>query len=132
MKIGELAKKTGVDVPTIRYYEQERLLAPPPRSSAGYRQYEATHLETLQFIRHCRSLDISLSEIRMLLDYRENPELACDAVNQLIALHIDQVRDRITQLQQLEEQLLALQGRCGEQRYAKDCGILESLKCSVG
>lgn len=131
MRIGELAKATGVDVPTIRFYEQEGLLAAPPRTPAGYRQYGAGHRETLQFVRHCRSLDLSLPEIRSLLNYRAHPDLACDEINQLVAVHVDQVRQRIEQLQHLEHQLLLLQARCGEYRQAEDCGILQTLNAAA-
>lgn len=131
MRIGELAKATGVDVPTIRFYEQEGLLAAPPRTEAGYRQYGAIHRETLQFVRHCRSLDLSLSEIRSLLNYRENPDLSCDEINHLVAVHIDQVQQRIAQLRQLEQQLLLLQARCSEHRQAEDCGILQTLNAAA-
>ncbi|SRR5690606_28295867 len=131
MRIGELAKTTGVDVPTIRFYEQEGILAAPPRTEAGYRQYGATHRETLQFIRHCRSLDLSLAEIRSLLNYREHPELGCDEINQLVANHIDQVQQRIAQLRLLEQQLLLLQARCCEHRQAEDCGILQTLNAAA-
>jgi len=131
MRIGELAKATGVDVQTIRFYEQEGLLAEPPRTHAGYRQYGPVHGEVLQFIRHCRSLDLSLPEIRSLLNYREQPNLVCNEVNQLVAEHVDQVRQRIAQLQKLEQQLLLLQERCGEHRQAENCGILQSLNSTV-
>lgn len=131
MQIGELAKTTSVDIPTIRFYEQEGLLPAPPRTEAGYRQYGATHREALQFIRHCRSLDLSLPEIRSLLNYREHPELACDEINQLVSSHVEQVRQRIAQLQQLEQQLLLLQARCSEHRQAEDCGILQTLNAAA-
>lgn len=131
MRIGELAKATGVDIQTIRFYEQDGLLAEPPRTPAGYRQYNEAHCETLQFIRRCRSLDLSLSEIRSLLAYRAQPNLACKEINQLVASHVDQVRTRIAQLQTLEQQLLLLQDRCGEHRHAEDCGILQSLNSVV-
>jgi Cd(II)/Pb(II)-responsive transcriptional regulator len=131
MRIGELAKTTGVDVPTIRFYEQEGLLAAPPRTEAGYRQYGAAHREALQFIRHCRSLDLSLTEIRSLLHYREHPDFACDDISRLVALHVDQVHQRINQLQQLEEQLLLLQNCCGENRQVENCGILQTLNAAT-
>lgn len=129
MRIGELAAQAGVDVQTIRYYEKEGLMAEPHRAESGYRQYRREHLETLQFIRHCRSLDISLAEVRTLLDFREHPERTCADVDRLIAKHIEQLHQRISQMQQLEQQLKVLQLRCGEQRTAAECGILQSLSC---
>lgn len=131
MRIGELAKSTGVDVPTIRFYEQSGLLAEPPRAPSGYRQYTTAHRDGLLFIRHCRSLDLSLPEIRSLLTYREHPERDCDEIDQLVAIHVEKVRQRISQLEHLEAQLLALQGRCGERRQASDCGILQTLTAAA-
>ncbi|MFT3931045.1 MAG: Cd(II)/Pb(II)-responsive transcriptional regulator [Spongiibacteraceae bacterium] len=131
MQIGELAKAASVDATTIRFYEKEGLLTAPPRTPKGYRQYGAAHRETLQFIRHCRSLDLTLPEIRCLLDYRQNPHRTCNEVNHLVASHIDQVRQRIVQLQQLELQLLKLQESCSAHRQAEQCGILQSLNSSA-
>ena len=58
MQIKELARATGVDVETIRYYEKQGLLPEPARRDNGYRDYAAEHLERLSFIRHCRALDM--------------------------------------------------------------------------
>ena len=77
MKIGELASQAGCDVQTVRFYEREGLLAEPEREASGYRRYAEPHLRRLQFIRHCRSLDIPLPEIRQLLDwFCRNSQLA--------------------------------------------------------
>ncbi|MHB1247791.1 MAG: MerR family transcriptional regulator, partial [Sulfuriferula sp.] len=60
IKIGELAKRTACQVETIRYYEREGLLSPPARSAGNFRLYGNAHVDRLHFIRHCRSLDMSL------------------------------------------------------------------------
>src|SRR5690625_3267562 len=73
IKIGELAKRTGFTVETIRYYEKEGLLPEPARSHGNYRLYGDEHIERLRFIRHCRTLDMALSEVRILLQYRDTP-----------------------------------------------------------
>ena len=77
VKIGELAKRTECPVETIRYYEREGLLPPAARSESNYRQYGDVHIERLQFIRHCRSLDMTLDEIQRLLSFRDAPEKNC-------------------------------------------------------
>ena len=71
MKIGELATATQTPVDTIRYYEREGLLPAAPRSSGNYRLYRTEHVERLGFIRHCRSLDMTLREIRVLLRFKD-------------------------------------------------------------
>jgi Cd(II)/Pb(II)-responsive transcriptional regulator len=94
-KIGQLATQTGSKVETIRYYEQQRLLPQPARSDGNYRLYGAGHVKRLQFIRHCRSLDMTLDEIRTLLDFRDTPDANCAGVNTLLDKHIGHVADRI-------------------------------------
>ena len=68
MRIGELARKAGVDVQTVRFYEREGLLDAPARTGSGYRAYGEEDLERLHFVRHCRSLDMPLAEIRRLIE----------------------------------------------------------------
>jgi Cd(II)/Pb(II)-responsive transcriptional regulator len=127
LKIGELAKHTGSQVETIRYYEREGLLPSPARSGGNYRLYGASHVERLQFIRHCRSLDMTLEEIRSLLAFRDAPEESCSAVNDLLDKHIGHVAARIKELQTLQKQLKALRGLCHSAQAVKDCEILHTL-----
>ena len=127
LKIGELAVKTGYTVEAIRYYERQGLLPAPARSAGNYRLYRGAHLERLRFIRHCRSLDMALDEIRSLLTFRDHPEQSCGAVNALLDRHIVEVAERIAQLRDLEQQLLGLRGLCTDVQAAKDCAILQCL-----
>lgn len=132
LRIGELAKSTGSPVETIRYYEREGLLPPPARSEGNYRLYGATHVERLKFIRHCRSLDMTLVEIRELLAFRDAPDESCGEVNALLDKHIGHVADRITELQGLEIQLRSLRHLCQHAQAIKDCGILHGLNSAEG
>jgi Cd(II)/Pb(II)-responsive transcriptional regulator len=127
MQIGALAKRTGCQVETIRYYEREGLLAEPERSEGNYRLYNDEHVERLIFIRNCRALDMTLDEIRSLLRFKENPRDNCSSVNDLINEHIQHVRTRINALQALEEQLNDLGRRCAVEQAIGDCGILHRL-----
>ena len=127
MRIGELSKATGTNLETIRYYEREGLLGSPPRSSGNFRIYSAAHLDRLMFIRRCRSLDMTLEEVRALLRLKDAPADDCDDVNDLLDAHIGHVGARIRELQALNEQLTSLRGRCTEVRHAEDCGILKEL-----
>jgi Cd(II)/Pb(II)-responsive transcriptional regulator len=126
-KIGELASLTGCLVETIRYYEKEDLLPKPERSEGNYRLYGPMHMERLQFIRHCRSLDMTLDEISRLLKFRDAPEENCGEVNVLLDEHIGHVADRISELKILQKQLRDLRNLCQKTQTAKDCGILRSL-----
>ncbi len=127
LKIGEVARRTGCLVETIRYYEREGLLLEPARSKGNYRVYTDIHVERLQFIRHCRSLDMTLEEIRNLLRFRDAPDENCSEVNALLDEHIEHVSNRIKELRFLQKNLRALRSRCEHARTTKDCGILESL-----
>ena len=127
LRIGELAKRAGCLVETVRYYESEGLLPKPYRSQANYRLYEGAQVERLLFIRRCRSLGMSLDETRKLLCFRDAPDETCIGVDNLLDGHLAQVTGRISELQALKKQLQELRGRCHEVRTAKDCGILKSL-----
>lgn len=127
MRIGELGQATGVDIETIRYYEKQGLLPEPGRSENGYRVYADKHLERLSFIRHCRALDIPLSEVKRLLEFIEQPNTDCGDIDQLIDTQLAKVRARLKSLKALEKQLSSLRGRCGANHIAGECGILHEL-----
>lgn len=127
LKIGELAERTSCQVETIRYYERIGMLAPPTRSSNNYRSYGDGHVERLLFIRHCRTLDMTLDEVRILLNFRDRPDDDCDGVNELLDKHIGHVVERIASLAALERQLRELRGQCRAADTSKACGILHAL-----
>ena len=127
MKIGELAAATQAPVETIRFYEREGLLPQAPRSQGNYRIYGAEHLVRLGFIRHCRSLDMTLDEIRVLLRFKDSPGEDCGHVNALLDEHIGHVAARIRELKQLEKQLKSLREQCGVVQDAGHCAILAGL-----
>lgn len=132
MKIGELAKKAGCQVETIRYYEREGLLPAPARSEGNYRLYGSQHLERLVFIRNCRTLDMTLEEIQRLLTLRDLPHVSCAGINSLVDEHIEHVEARITSLLALRDQLTELRDRCNSPQESEDCGILRQLNVSGG
>ncbi|MBX9906261.1 MAG: Cd(II)/Pb(II)-responsive transcriptional regulator [Burkholderiales bacterium] len=127
MKIGELSNITGTPIETIRYYEREGLLAAPARTEGNFRIYLDAHAERLSFIRHCRSLDMALDEIRALAHFKDAPTENCDNVNKLLDAHIGHVAARIRELHALKKQLKSLRERCREVRDAAHCGILNEL-----
>lgn len=127
IKIGELAKCTETTVETIRFYEKEGLLPEPSRSEGNYRLYGDGHIERLRFIRHCRTLDMALGEIRVLLQYRDTPTENCGDVNALLDEHIDAVETRINELLQLKQHLVTLRRKCVSTASTEACGILGAL-----
>jgi Cd(II)/Pb(II)-responsive transcriptional regulator len=127
MRIGELAKQAGVDTQTVRFYEREGLLAAPSRTASGYRTYGPQHLERLNFIRHCRSLDMPLADVKRLLQLASDRGVSCDDVNALVQSHLERVRAKRDALEALERQLAALRAHCESGHRVADCGILEEL-----
>jgi len=128
IKIGELAKQTGCSVETIRFYEKEEILTPPQRSAENnYRIYNRNHVEQLLFIRRCRSLDMSLDEIKRLLHLRSTPQEDCTEVSDLLDTHINQIDEHLSDLEHLKQQLESLRQRCNGAHSAEQCGILQEL-----
>ena len=132
MKIGELSTRTGCPVQTIRYYEAENLLQPPLREANNYRSYNQAHVDRLNFIVRCRSLDMAQEEIRTLLSLQDEPSRSCDEVNALLEVHLQHVSTRITALQALKRQIQAIRATCAGGSVIGECGALESLKNTTG
>lgn len=126
LKIGELAKRSGCQVVTIRYYEKEGLLPPPERTDANYRLYDDSDVERLHFIRRCRLHGMNLAEIRELLAFKDHPTVSCAWINDLVERHIADVERQIASLQHLKTHLEALRHACAGDRR-QDCGILDRL-----
>lgn len=126
VKIGELAKMTGCQVVTIRYYEKEGLLKRPERTERNYRLYGDEDIARLRFIRHCRQHGMSLDEIRTLLVYSDHPTGSCEWINALIRTHIEAVEQQIRDLEHLRAHLESLYHKCDGSREG-GCGILKSL-----
>ena len=127
IKIGALAKRTGATVETIRYYEKEGLLPEPSRSAGNYRLYREDHIERLQFIMHCRTLDMTLSEVQTLLEYWDEPDKNCGDVDILLDEHIHAVEVRMQELAQLKQHLTVLRQKCVSSASTVSCGILKTL-----
>lgn len=130
MKIGELASRADCGVQTVRFYEREGLLEAPAREPSGYRRYQERHLTQLSFVRHLRSLDIPLPEVRQLLAFAAEPDKSCAQVDDLLDGHIALVKQRVQALRALEKQLLALRRTC-DGDTSHPCAILESFEAAA-
>ncbi len=127
MRIGELAKLTGIEVETLRYYERAGLVQLPARQTNGYRAYGQDAIERVNFIRHCRTLDMGLEDIKRLLNFTSKPDADCLDVNHLLDEHLARVRSKLISLRTLEKQLIQLRTQCVTGQRAADCGILQEL-----
>ena len=126
-RIGKLAQVTGLSVETIRYYEQQGLVGRPSRTASNYRVYGDAHLDRLAFIHQCRSLDLSLEEILVLLRVRDERDSGCEDVSSILDQHIGHVTTRLAELKNLRRQLVELRQRCAAGGTATDCGILSEI-----
>lgn len=123
--IGDLSKRTGVKIPTIRYYEQMGLIAAEERSEGNQRRFSREGLKRLSFIRHSRDLGFSIDDIRELLDLSEHPEEPCEDAHIIATRHLEDVRHRLRKLKRLEKELKRVSA-CDAGSVA-DCNVIETL-----
>jgi Cu(I)-responsive transcriptional regulator len=126
LAIGDLAKQTGVKVPTIRYYESVGLLPPAPRTESNRRQYDDRAVRRLRFIRHARELGFEVDAIRELLDLAEQPQRSCAKVDALAREHLQAITSRIERLSALRAEVESMIKACSKGRIAK-CRIIDVL-----
>ena len=127
MKIGELSKRTGCSIQSIRYYEKEGLLSSTLRSEGNFRLYNDEAVKELNFILRCRSLDISLAEIKQLKDLKYKPNENCQDVNSIFDKHISLVDLKMKELRELKKQLKNLRDKCSDKNIVNECGIIQEL-----
>ena len=130
MKIGDLAKHSGVSVHTLRYYEKTGLLKASQRTEANYRIYKDDDLSTVMFIQRCKSSGFSLQETAALISIKDNKSRhVCAEAKAITSNKINQLKKHIIQLQQMEETLIKLeQYCCGGQESAEFCSIISALE----
>lgn len=122
----QLARKTGCNLETIRYYEKVELLPAPPRSSNGYRVYSPELVQRLQFILRARDLGFAMEEVRSLLSLADKGEQTCALVMQKTRIHLEDVRRRIAELQRIEAILAATLAECSG-KNVPDCPIIDAI-----
>lgn len=124
--IGELSKRTGVKVPTIRFYEQIGLLPEPPRAESNQRRYGKAEADRLNFIRYSRELGFEVEDIRALLAMTSEPQASCHQADSIARSHLSEIDRRISSLQALKGELTRMIEECGHGRIC-DCRIIEAL-----
>jgi len=130
MQIGIVAKKIGLSVDAIRFYERSALLLRPPRTQGGFRQYAESDVETLAFIRRVQGLGFKLSEIRGLLDLRGNRLQPCAPVRRRLEEKLVDVRRKLADLQKLEHELRLALRSCNRElrKRPAHCPILRERR----
>ncbi|MER8420557.1 helix-turn-helix domain-containing protein [Mesorhizobium sp. M0166] len=124
--IGEAARRSGVKVPTIRYYEQIDLLPAPARSEANRRHYEAADLRRLAFIRHARELGFDIEAIRTLLTLQDDPHQPCGTADAIAQARLAEVVQRIRSLTALKIELELMVEGCRRGKVC-ECRVIEVL-----
>lgn len=124
--IGYVAKVTGCNIETIRYYERIGLLPKPPRSDGGYRMYSAEDIKRLNFIRRSRNLGFHLNEVRDLLSLVDTNTYTCAEVKDITMNHLAETEQKIADLTKLRKVLKDMASQC-EGEKIPECPIIDVL-----
>lgn len=126
MKIGDLARKTGTKVETIRFYEKIGLLPMPARTAGNYRDYGEPHLARLSFVRRARHLGFTLDQVRALLALSDDRDRSCDAVDAVAREHLAEIDRKISDLRALRRELDDIISQCSHGTIS-ECRIIDAL-----
>lgn len=127
MQIGALAKRAGVPIDTVRYYERQGLLPAPPRQLSGYRRYEEGDVLRLRFIRRAKALGFSLEEIRGLLELSARRHEDMADLKQAAQVRLQSLDARIAELEAIRAALQQLVTNCPGHGQLASCPILAAL-----
>jgi len=127
----KVAKQAGVNLETIRYYENEGVLPKPPRTNSGYRIFSDDSIKQLRFIKHAQELGFSLKEIKELLSLRIKPGSSCADVRRKAETKIVDVDENIERLQAIRAALVQLTNTCSGRGPINTCTILQALNDRV-
>jgi len=126
LSIGDMSRRTGVKIPTIRYYEQMKLIEAPERSEGNQRRYSKAELDRLGFIKHARDLGLTIEAIRKLIDLSTRPDMSCAEADKIASEHLVFVQARIAKLKRLETELKRISSCCSNGNVG-DCYVIHAL-----
>lgn len=124
--IGAVSKRTGVKIPTIRYYEQSGLLAPVERTRGNQRRYTEPEVERLGFIKRARELGFSIEAISDLIELTAHPQGSCSEASRIAREQLAHLRERIAILKRLEVELSWISTSCNDVSI-EQCHVLRAL-----
>ena len=128
LTIGQVARKAGVGVETVRFYERKGLIADPPRRQSGYRQYDEQVIDRLRFIRGAKELGFTLKEIQELLSLKLERTSKCADVKSRAEAKIADIEAKVHTLQKMKKALVKLAKSCSGHGTSGECPILEALE----
>lgn len=126
MQRAALARATGCNLETIRYYETIGVMPDPPRDSNGYRSYSEDHMRRLRFVMRARDLSFSLEEIRGLLSLVDSRSQTCAEVEGIASAHLQDVQEKIVVLQRIAKALSETVAQCSGTDLP-ECPVLDAL-----
>jgi len=124
--IGQMSRRTGVNIETIRYYEHIGMMPKPNRSKGGNRLYNTAQLQRLFFIKRCRETGFTQAEIRTLLSMVDSQEFTCAEVHDITTAHVADIQQKIRDLRKLEKVLTKMAKECSRDEEP-DCPIISTL-----
>ncbi|RUT28785.1 MerR family transcriptional regulator [Arsenicitalea aurantiaca] len=124
--IGDLATRSGVKVPTIRYYEEIELIAPTGRTAGNQRRYDSDALDRLRFIAHARAMGFSMESLKSMLRIANHRDAPCEDLDALVEARLKEVDERLAKLIALRTELASMLESCAHGTVA-DCRILQVL-----
>ena len=128
MRIGEIAKRSGIGIETIRYYEREGLLQEPERRPSGYRQYDESTLEQLEYIGLAKSLGFTLAEIRELLELSYSAHAGCQHIRQRAEAKLTDIEAKVRSLQKMRRSLGKVLAQCKAKTSPEECPLVHDRK----
>ena len=128
LTIGKTARRAGVGIETIRFYERRGLIEQPRKKSPGYRVYPEDVVHRIRFIRHAKDLGFTLNEIGELLSLRPDPHGSCDAVKERAEARVADIEAKIGSLTRMQHSLGRLIDACENRSETAECPILEALE----
>lgn len=127
LSIGQMSRRTGVKIPTIRFYEQKGLMPEPDRTVGNQRRYAPGALSRLAFIRHARDLGLSLGDVAALISLEGARGEALERAHEIARSQQARLRERITKLQRLERELGRIATACDGQHETHVCAVLHAF-----
>ena len=127
MRTHEVADRAGVNAQTLRYYERRGLLAEPPRSPSGYRDYPVSAVRVLRFVKRAQELGFTLADVEELLSLADGGPRSCDRARTLAESQMAELDRKITDLQRMRASLGELVATCERPRADRSCPLLEAI-----
>jgi len=126
-----MADRAGVNPQTLRYYERRGLLAQPPRSPSGYRDYPVSAVGVLRFVRRSQELGFTLAEIEQLLTLASGGPDSCDRARTLAAVQVAELDRKIADLRRMRASLAELVATCERPPADRSCPLIEAIESDI-